>query len=396
MRALGLGVAALAVASGSLVVAGPAQADPAVTVPAGGGVTLTGLGYGHGHGMSQYGANGAAAKGLTAAQILAFYYPGTALTSVSTTLRVRLTADTGNDTVVLPARNLRLRDTADGATFVLPASRSITRWRIVPNGSTSVSKVQYLSGGTWRGWAVPGRTNLRKEGEFKASVPTRLVLPSGSTRAYRGWLRNARTPSGGGTRGTLNVIPLEKYVRGVVASEMPASWRPAALQAQAVAARTYAVNIQRSRTGQWYHLCDTTSCQVYGGQSNETGTTDAAIKATKGRIVTYAGKPAFTQFSSSSGGYTLAGTVPYLVSKADAYDPANPWKVRLTASRVQRAYPSIGTLRSVQVTRRDGRGSWGGRITAIRFTGTKKSVSVTGDRARSAFGLRSTLFTVSR
>ena len=56
---------------------GAVSVSESFTVPATGSFTIVGHGFGHGHGMSQYGANGAAHKGLTHQQILAFYYPGT-------------------------------------------------------------------------------------------------------------------------------------------------------------------------------------------------------------------------------------------------------------------------------------------------------------------------------
>ena len=73
------------------------------------------------------------------------------------------------------------------------------------------------------------------------------------------------------------MLNIEKYLRGVVASEMPASWPSAALQSQAVAARTYAARGRADRTGSYYDLCDTTSCQVYGGLATEDSRTSAAI-----------------------------------------------------------------------------------------------------------------------
>jgi peptidoglycan hydrolase-like amidase len=87
------------------------------------------------------------------------------------------------------------------------------------------------------------------------------------------------------------------------------------------------------------------------------------------------------------------GSVPYLAAKADEYDPATAWKSSITVSRVSSAYPSIGTLRSVQVVARDGNGRWGGRVRTLRLHGSKKSMNISGDKARSVFGLRSTWFT---
>ena len=103
-------------------------------------------------------------------------------------------------------------------------------------------------------------------------------------------------PKTGSTdRNTVNIVSVDNDVRGVVAAEMPSSWKPEALKAQAVAARSYGV---RSLVASRYcDLCDTTSCRVYRGVDAETATTDAAVKATAGKILNYNGSPAFTQFS---------------------------------------------------------------------------------------------------
>ncbi len=122
---------------------------------------------------------------------------------------------------------------------------------------------------------------------------------------------------------------------------------PEALKAQAVAARTYGVRgIVPTR---YYDMCDTTSCQVFRGVAGETANTDKAIYATSGKILTYGGTPAFTQFSSSSGGWTAVGGQPYLVAKADAYDnwsgnPNHSWTASVKASTLEKKYPAIGTL----------------------------------------------------
>ena len=96
-----------------LVTAPPGQASRTVSesyvVPANGVLKLTGHGFGHGHGMSQYGAQGAALKGLTHRQILAFYYPGTTLGTTTGTIRVLISADTDSDVRVLPTSGLRVR-----------------------------------------------------------------------------------------------------------------------------------------------------------------------------------------------------------------------------------------------------------------------------------------------
>src|SRR3712207_6095618 len=97
-------VGGVAVALCALTSPAPAvAAEPAVS-PKDGVFTLTGAGYGHGHGMSQYGAYGAAVKGLSWKQILGFYYPGTKLAPLeaSRTIRVWISGDNDNDLRVVP------------------------------------------------------------------------------------------------------------------------------------------------------------------------------------------------------------------------------------------------------------------------------------------------------
>ena len=178
---------------------------------------------------------------------------------------------------------------------------------------------------------------------------------------------------------------MDDYLRGVVPQEASPSWYPAALQAQAIAARTYAAQ-QRSAAGVWstYDICDSTACQAYGGSSLRSSTgvvtpieypqTDAAIAATAGQIRTYGGAPAFTQFSSSNGGFSVAGGQPYLVAKADPWDgavanPMHTWTATLPVSTIQAYYPAVGKLQRIVITSRDGNGDWGGRINTVVLQG---------------------------
>src|SRR5271166_5657868 len=97
-------------------------------------------------------------------------------------------------------------------------------------------------------------------------------------------------------------VPLERYVRGVVSAEMPSSWPLAALEAQAVASRTYALTTDAGGTR--FDVYSDTRSQVYRGRAAETPQTDAAVAATAGQIVLYDGQPAATYFFASSGGMT--------------------------------------------------------------------------------------------
>ncbi|MGA8994465.1 MAG: SpoIID/LytB domain-containing protein [Nocardioidaceae bacterium] len=362
-------------------------------VPADGVLRLRGHGYGHGRGMSQYGALGAARRGLDHRQILAFYYPGTTWGTVRAPIRVRLTADTTRDVVVGAATGLRVLDLGSGRSYPLPDIAGVRRWRLNVDGRRTV--VGYLTS-RWNRYRPGGLDALTGDGQLSADGPLTLWTPEGS-RTYRGALRAASPAPGSAERDTVNVLSLDQYVAGVLPAEMSPSWDRAALEAQAVAARTYATFERDQHPDRSWHVCDTSSCQVYRGVGAEHPRANQAVAATSGRVLLRDGRAAFTQFSASSGGWLVAGTRPYLVAKADPYDghagnPVHDWTVRLPARRVETAYPRLGSLRRLLVTGRDGRGEWGGRVRSVVLDGTAADVVLSGDSFRSVFGLRSAWF----
>ncbi|WP_181407643.1 SpoIID/LytB domain-containing protein [Nocardioides sambongensis] len=381
--------------------AGPAAAgagvamavdDPPARRPVGraSALTLQGRGYGHGHGLSQYGAQGAASQhGRSYRQILSFYYPGLRLGRAGGSIRVLITADTTDDVVVRHAAGLRFRQVAGGRTWKLGRAGA-ERWRITAVGGRS--RLSVLDGG----WHTV-RT-VRGEAEFASSgKPLRLVTPSG-TRAYAGALRSSIVAGG---RATVNVLSMEAYLRGVVPLEVPALWHPQAVRSQAVAARTYAAFERASNAKDAYHLCDTSSCQVYGGVGQSHPASDRAIRATRRQVLrTKGGALAFTQFSASNGGWTTKGSFGYLRARQDPWDrwsgnPYRSWKHGLAAGAIENVYPGIGDYRRVRIVKRDGNGAWGGRVVSIRVIGSAGSTTVSGDAFRIAFGLRSTWFRVA-
>ncbi len=379
---LGVGV----VASSLLVVSPPAAGDE---VPAAPSYTVTGYGYGHGHGLSQYGAQGAANQGVGWKQIIGFYYPGTRLGRARGAIKVLITADK-KDVVVDAAEGLRLTRLTGRKSFVLAKVRPrATRWRIMPRGSRSVVSYRAPGRGGWQKW-----TTLPGASEFSAgNRPLTLRLPKHEKAEYRGALRSVE-------KHTVNVLPLDRYVQGVVAREVPAEWPAEAVRAQAVAARTYAA-FERETATSYYDICDTESCQVYGGAADEHPATNAAVQATRGRVVLYGGQPAFTQFSSSNGGYSSAGSQPYLVAQPDPYEvssdnPNDPWTTTVTRAQIENAWPLVSSLSNMSFSR-DGLGAhYGGRVTSVTLTGSlgglPTSVKVTGDEFRLRLGLKSTWF----
>ena len=143
----------------------------------------------------------------------------------------------------------------------------------------------------------------------------------------------------------INDIPLEEYVRGVVAAEVGKNWDIEALKAQAVVARTYAV-YQRlnSPSGMPYHLTSTVLDQVYKG-SNILPNIVMAVDETKGEILTYGGKPIIAFYHSTSGGMTEDATevfgkdLPYLkpVKTNCELSPYYMWEKIIPIAEIEKA-----------------------------------------------------------
>jgi SpoIID/LytB domain protein len=183
------------------------------------------------------------------------------------------------------------------------------------------------------------------------------------------------------------------YLKGVVPSEMPSSWAPEALKVQAVAARSYAMAGDNRFPG-FADTCDTVQCQVYKGIDAEKPSTNAAVDQTAGVVRMANGAIARTEFSASTGGYTAGGTFPAVVDDGDSVsdNPYHDWDVTIPATTIESAYPTIGDFQAIQVTKRNGLGAEGGRVTQAKIIGSAATVTTTGDDVRSKLGLRSDWF----
>jgi stage II sporulation protein D len=347
-------------------------------------IELVGNGFGHGHGMSQYGAQSRASSGQSAQQILGFYYPGTQTGRAGGTISVLIRMDVTRDVTVNARPGLTVAQVAGPKKIKLSSAKpTAKRWRIVPLPG-SRSRVEWFRS-SWRPF-----TTLAGAAEFSAAGQPITLHVTGKLRvAYRGTLRAIKGD-------TVNILPLDDYLKGVVPREVPALWSPAAVQAQSIAARTYAAFQRREPQASHYDICDTTACQVYGGYTDEAAATNKAIAATAKQILTFGGRPAFTQFSASNGGWTSAGAFPYLPAKADPFDTVyRGWTDSVTAAEVEHAYPALGTFESAEVLDRDGNGQWGGRVQTIRLVGANDSTEIDGESFRDVFGLNSTWFRIS-
>lgn len=196
--------------------------------------------------------------------------------------------------------------------------------------------------------------------------------------------------------GKVRKVALETYVRGVVAAEMSPQWPLAALEAQAVASRTYALTAHAGE-GRFDVYADTRS-QVYRGRAAETPTTNRAVAATAGQIVTYAGKPAITYFFASSGGSTesvqnaFPGTAPepWLQGVPDPFDtgPEHAWSRNLSFAAAARALAGLvrGGFRGIEVLKR----GVSPRILAANILGSRGRTPISGNELAARFGLYDT------
>jgi stage II sporulation protein D len=337
-------------------------------------LVIRGGGFGHGVGMSQYGAMGFAQQGKGYRDILGHYYSDTAIGKLDAEPTVRVILQSGRRTVTFTgAAQAGDRRLKPGSTY-----------KATSGGGQVV--LRSATGRKLRTLAAP----LRVVGASGAPVQLVGGAHSGS---YRGAFELRPSPLGGVS--VINALGLEDYVRGVVALESPSSWPAEALKAQAVAARTYAITLNKPGDG-FDHYPDTRS-QVYGGVAGERPTTDAAVAATAHEVVTYQGKAVPTYFFSTSGGRTENSEFgfpggeaqPWLKSVEDPFDDVSPrhrWgPFRYTLSQAQRRLGSLvkGKLQSIEVTQR-GRSP---RVVAAQIVGTKGRTPVDGATLRRRFGL---------
>mgnify|MGYP002858988022 CR=1 FL=1 len=196
----------------------------------------------------------------------------------------------------------------------------------------------------------------------------------------------------------INHLGIEKYLKSVVGSEMPKSFSMAALQAQAIAARTYALK-QLGKANN-YDINSSELNQVYLGMEAETLRTIRAVNRTRSLVLFYQGKLVSAVFHSSSGGQTeSSGAVwkyqlPYLISVPD-YDQHSPkyqWSKKFNTGDLKKIFHETGGLNSIQVLTKSNTG----RVLKARVYGPEGDFFLSGKELRNRMTLNSTLvkFTV--
>jgi len=169
-------------------------------------------------------------------------------------------------------------------------------------------------------------------------------------------------------------IPLETYVARVLAGEAARDSPPSALEALAVAIRTFALANRGRHRADGFDLCDQTHCQVV---RTATPATERAAQATAGQALYFEGQLASIFYSASCGGRTARPSLvwpaatdpPYLPSQFDAACEGQPeWEAEIRAADLQRGLANAGfkgSLRSARVAVRDD----SGRVAKIRLEG---------------------------
>jgi stage II sporulation protein D len=394
-----------------------ATSEPAAPAayPAATSFTFSGAGWGHGVGLSQYGAQAMAASGASTTEILQHYYTGTQVASGGR--NPVLDVNVGYHRASTTARLLGLGSGATLEVCAMSRDRCVRRAMVhdpTADQSTAGRVTLFRHNGRVRARVrdengavsrVTGaRVRLRWSGtSYLQSSGAASVLRLGDGHAYR--------------HGELLVFPygssrvndvvrqhLESYLLGV--AEMPSSWEPAALQAQAIFARTSAHKDGAAlRDGCHCNLRNSVIDQNYTGWAKESEGSGAyygqrwvsAVRGTTGQVVTYDGQLASTYYFSSSGGHTLnsqdvwSATVPYLQSVNDSWSLAsnNPnasWTTTLSQARVRRVFGF--PVHALRISASYDGGAMES-VTAISVDGQADTITHKADQMRALFGLKS-------
>lgn len=287
-----------------------------------------------------------------------------------------------------------------------PAGAFLALWWL--GGPAEARAAHYeVPAGSIRVLVADGSESVEVDGR-KRTRPGRFGGPGPHEvdgRRFRGRVELLRSETG---LRIVNELPLEDYVAGTVLGEISEQWGDTVLRAQAIAARTYALHRRAHPRSADFDLGATTADQVYLGLDGETPAVRAAVDATRGQVLTYAGEPILAAYHSAAGGRTASAEevwgrpLPYLASVAVPGEEDSPdtyWRTRVSAEALGAALASvgldIGRVRDVAVARR----SESGRTRTLHATGSAGEAEIPAETLRRALGprrLRSTLFEVRR
>lgn len=249
-----------------------------------------------------------------------------------------------------------------------------------------------------------GKNGLIAEGKlFRTLVFSASSAVLINNRPYRGIAELSYMD-----RGVLvvNQLPLEDYLVGLINCEISSAWPIEAVKAQAVIARTYALNRKALRSKAFYHLESSVIDQVYEGSLIEDSRAKRAVSETEGEVLTYGGAVIQAFYHSACGGKTEAAVnvwgapVPYLKGVDCQYcliAPSSAWEQKLPLAEIEDKLRAAGNIISGLSDIRGGTQNSRGRLKQVFLVASKGSFSLTGDQFRKVIGygvIKSTRFTV--
>jgi SpoIID/LytB domain protein len=385
----------------ALALLGGVAQRPATAAPL--SFTLYGRGWGHGVGMSQWGAKGLAETKHSTTWILTWFYRGTTLQQLPAPAQIR---------VGLIQEQNRIDITGNGQFDLFDkngvhkaSGTSGQTWSIRP----ASSQLAVFDGSGALSFVSPAPVTVRWE-----SHGTLMKVLQTGYQYKHDRLDIDLNPQTQKARAILT-LPFEQYLYGI--GEMPASWPIVALQAQAIAARTYALD-KVTRLGQSRPVCNcgvyaTTADQAYVGAGQEVPGWVKAVDNTRGKVVTYHGKAIQAYYSASDGGLTennenvFGGTaIPYLRGVCDPGDydgGANPnsnWSFTRNGDQLNQAFQRGGyNVGSVQHVDFPGPRGVSGRVLkvidathgGVTVIGPNGTARIPGNQFQALLGLKSTL-----
>jgi stage II sporulation protein D len=210
----------------------------------------------------------------------------------------------------------------------------------------------------------------------------------------------------------INSLDIENYVKGVLPFEESNDFPIEALKAQAVAARTYCIMNKGKYSSEGYDLTDDISSQVYRGYVPYYANCNSAVELTAGEILTFNGQAINAYFSSSNGGYTeqndnvwSGSQLSYLIESQDPYDTANRnWAQALSSpdidSLLKTRHPELNVKQFLNIDIANIKKYTSGRISSLKLiyvdnNNSQQEYTLTKSEARTFFGLKSSLYTVT-
>ncbi|KAB0666912.1 SpoIID/LytB domain-containing protein [Oryzomonas japonica] len=204
----------------------------------------------------------------------------------------------------------------------------------------------------------------------------------------------------------VNELPLEDYLVGLINCEISSAWPIEAIKAQAVIARTYAINRREARRNALYHLESSVIDQVYNGCEIEDSRARRGVSETAGEVLTYEGAVIQAFYHSNCGGKTEAAenvwgaSIPYLKGVDCQYcllSSSSSWDQRLPLRELEGRLRAAGFKAAGLTDIRGGARNNRGRLKTVIAVVQRGDIAITGDQFRKAVGygvIKSTNFTV--